>query len=189
MAGRHHHGAQGVSVALMAGYLFRRHHGRLPIPREHHVEPEFGFVPEFTGITTSDCFGDRTGGLPRDDTTEHKAKLSNSGIMLALGAAKGNAACEFTSPSYTRSTSETERQTPRDLDFRGITASDYSGDRTGGIPRDGTTEHTSRLSVSGIMLALEATTENAFVESYLAIVHVLKIGNRRTNTRRFGLHG
>ena len=42
---RRHHGRPspswrpGVSVALITGY-FRRHHGRLPIPREHHVEPE-----------------------------------------------------------------------------------------------------------------------------------------------------
>ena len=53
MAGLHHHGVQGVSVALMAGYLFRRHHGRLPIPREHHVEPEFGFVPVLSDGTAS----------------------------------------------------------------------------------------------------------------------------------------
>ena len=41
------------TVALMAGYLFRRHHGRLPIPREHHVEPEFGFVPVLSDGTAS----------------------------------------------------------------------------------------------------------------------------------------
>ena len=38
--------------ALMAGYLFRRHHGRLPIPQEHHVEPDFGFVPV---LSDGDC--------------------------------------------------------------------------------------------------------------------------------------
>ena len=56
---RRHHGRlspswrPGVSVALMAGYLFRRHHGQLPIPREHNVEPEFGFVPVLSDGTAS----------------------------------------------------------------------------------------------------------------------------------------
>ena len=30
MASRRPHGAQGVTVAIMARYVFRRHHGRLP---------------------------------------------------------------------------------------------------------------------------------------------------------------
>ena len=55
---RRHHGRPspswrpGVSVALITRY-FHRHHGRLPIPREHHVEPEFGFVPVLSDGTAS----------------------------------------------------------------------------------------------------------------------------------------
>ena len=55
---RCHHGRPspswrpGVSDALIIGY-FRRHHGRLPIPREHHIEPEIGFVPVFSDGTAS----------------------------------------------------------------------------------------------------------------------------------------
>ena len=55
---RRHHGRPspswrpGISFALITGYL-RRHHGRLPIPREHHVEPEFGFVPVLSDGTAS----------------------------------------------------------------------------------------------------------------------------------------
>ena len=55
---RRHHGRPspswrpGVSDALIIGY-FRRHHGRLPIPREHHIEPEIGFIPVFSDGTAS----------------------------------------------------------------------------------------------------------------------------------------
>ena len=52
MAGRYPSWRPGVSVALITRY-FRRHHGRLPIPREHHVEPEIGFVPVLSDGTAS----------------------------------------------------------------------------------------------------------------------------------------
>ena len=44
-AGRRPHGAHGVTVAIMAGYVFRRHHGRLPSV----VEPRRGIVAIMAG--------------------------------------------------------------------------------------------------------------------------------------------
>ena len=45
MAGRRPHGAQGCTVTIMAGYVFRRHHGRLPSV----VEPRRGTVAIMAG--------------------------------------------------------------------------------------------------------------------------------------------